>query len=107
MQQRFSSTSHVPGRSIWLLMVVLSITALVISGYLTFQSLVTGSQPLGCGAGSGCAEVLASKWARWLGLPVSGLATLVYLVTAITLFALPCGNASRQPAGAASMVPAR
>ena len=61
-------------------MVLLATVALVVSGYLTVTALIAGVTPAGCGAGSGCAEVMSTKWSRWLQLPVSGLAALLYVV---------------------------
>lgn len=48
------------------------------AGYLLFLAL-TGAVPIGCGAGSTCSEVLASRWAYWFGLPVSAPALALYL----------------------------
>ena len=70
----------------------LAVVGAVIAGYLTFQSVVTGTAPLGCGSGSGCEEVLASKWSKWLGIPVSGLATFVYVVVLGALFVVRGGR---------------
>lgn len=61
-----------------------SAAALVVSAYLTWAS-VSGAGPVGCGGGSGCGEVLGSKWSKLLGVPVSGLAAAMYLaVLAVT-----------------------
>lgn len=51
--------------------------------YLLYVSL-SGSPVAGCGPDSGCDRVLRSRWAYWLGLPVSAPAFLAYG----TLFAL-------------------
>jgi len=48
------------------------------AGYLAWESYHHGSVA-GCGAGSGCSAVLQSRWAYWLGLPVSLPALLAYL----------------------------
>ena len=53
--------------------------ALAISIYLAWVSLSTG-HPVGCGPESGCDRVLHSKWAYWLGVPVSVFAVVIYLV---------------------------
>src|SRR5436190_1459660 len=45
--------------------------------YLLWVSL-SGGTVAGCGPDSSCDKVLHSKWSRWLGLPVSGLALLIY-----------------------------
>jgi uncharacterized membrane protein/protein-disulfide isomerase len=52
--------------------------ALLGSAYLAWISL-TGRASAGCGPGSGCSEVLSSRWAYWVGVPVSIPAFLVYL----------------------------
>ncbi len=67
------------GRRSGLAVILLSLAALGISAYLSYVSLVNGQSPAGCGSGSGCAEVLASKWSRVAGVPVSLLAVLTYL----------------------------
>lgn len=64
----------------------LAMIALCISGYLLSVSLIQQGLPVGCGAGSGCATVLASRWASVLGLPVGGLATLTYLAVLAASF---------------------
>ena len=48
----------------------------LLSLYLLWSSAAAG--PVGCGASSGCQEVLNSRWSRWLGIPVSALALGVY-----------------------------
>lgn len=59
---------------------LLALAGLVISGYLLFLKLNgTITSLVGCGVGSGCENVLGSKWSQWFGLPVSGLSTLLYL----------------------------
>ena len=45
---------------------------------LLWVSVVQGALPVGCGAGSGCADVLVSPWSRVLGIPVSAGALAVY-----------------------------
>jgi uncharacterized membrane protein/protein-disulfide isomerase len=50
----------------------------VISTYLLVMSLSAGGRPVGCGAGSGCDEVLGSRWSRVLGAPVTLPAVLLY-----------------------------
>src|SRR5580698_1250999 len=47
------------------------------SVYLAWESFHNGAVA-GCGAGSGCNAVLQSRWAYWMGLPVSVPAVLVY-----------------------------
>ncbi len=61
---------------------LLLLVALGCSAYLAYLSL-TGGQAVGCGPDSGCDKVLSSRWARWLGVPVSFFAVLtdgVFLV---------------------------
>ncbi len=63
--------------------------AAAITGYLLVVSLASWGQPLGCGSGSGCAEVLGSRWAEVLGIPVSAAALGVDLaVIALCVLAL-------------------
>jgi len=80
MQQADEESLSAGGRrpKVWLAM-GLTAAALVVSGYLSYVSLMAGESPAGCGAGSGCAEVLSSKWSRVLGIPVSLLAVFAYL----------------------------
>jgi uncharacterized membrane protein len=54
-----------------------------LSFYLLIESLGSNAYPPGCGAGSGCGQVLSSKYARLLGLPVSLFAGLLYLMTIV------------------------
>ena len=66
----------------------MTIAALGVSGYLLVVSLDQQRLPVGCGAGSGCAAVLASRWSSIFGIPVSYLAAVVYLgVFLVTWFA--------------------
>jgi uncharacterized membrane protein len=55
----------------------LLLAALAGGGYLAYISL-SGGGVAGCGPGSGCDRVLSSRWAYWLGLPVSLPALVVY-----------------------------
>jgi len=59
---------------------LLLLVALVISVYLASLSLAGGGLPIGCGPASDCDRVLGSKWAYWLGIPVSVLAVVVDLL---------------------------
>ena len=56
--------------------------AAALSCYLLVQSLAADSQVPGCGEGSGCGEVLTSKYAKLLGLPVSAFAAAIYVALA-------------------------
>lgn len=62
---------------LWLARVCL-LLALCGAGYLATVSL-TGGAPAGCGPGSGCDRVLSSRWAYWLGFPVSLPACAAYV----------------------------
>lgn len=57
---------------------VLLVIAMSGAGYLAWVSMHHGAAA-GCGPESGCNAVLQSRWAYWLGLPVSVPAVLVYL----------------------------
>jgi uncharacterized membrane protein len=50
---------------------------MAISAYLAWLSY-TGGRAVGCGPESGCDRVLQSRWAYWLGAPVSLFALAVY-----------------------------
>ncbi len=56
----------------------LILVAIAVDGYLLWASL-SGGSVAGCGPESGCDKVLHSRWAYWLGLPVSVPALLVYV----------------------------
>ena len=66
----------------------LIVVAIAVASYLTVVSLIGGAQPLGCGADSNCAAVLASAWSRIGPVPVGVLALLLYAVmlAAMSLF---------------------
>ena len=51
---------------------------LAVGAYLLGVSLSQAGLPLGCGPGSGCDEVLRSRWSTLFGVPVGLLAVLVY-----------------------------
>ncbi len=53
------------------------LVAIVGASYLAWVAL-TGGSVAGCGPQSGCNRVLSSRWAYWLGLPVSLPALAVY-----------------------------
>lgn len=57
---------------------LLSLAALVVCGYLFVQTVALNDLPVGCGPGSGCDEVLNSRWSKWMGVPVSMPAAGVY-----------------------------
>lgn len=47
---------------------------------------------MGCGPGSGCDEVLGSRWSLWLGLPVSLFALGFYVLLAVCILAIQSGR---------------
>jgi uncharacterized membrane protein/protein-disulfide isomerase len=75
---------------------LLSLVGLGIAAYLLFLSLAKRGLPAGCGQGSGCDEVLNSRWAQIFGLPVSGLAIAVYVSIVLVLAWLQLSNSSQQ-----------
>src|SRR5580704_1379361 len=56
----------------------LSLLGAAVALYLLSLALAHRGLPAGCGQGSGCDEVLSSRWAQVFGFPVSGLAFAVY-----------------------------
>jgi uncharacterized membrane protein len=63
----------------------LSLVALALSAYLAWHH-VAGSAVIGCGDGSPCDQVLASRWSAIGGrVPVSGLAMGVYLAILVAV----------------------
>lgn len=78
------------GASLWALR-LLSLAALAAATYLSWISLAGGADSaLGCGGlpQFDCEHVLASRWARWLGVPVSLAAVGVYGLMALGAFAM-------------------
>ena len=57
---------------------LLAAAAAGISGYLFVLHMMGRTLPPGCGSGSGCAEVLTSRWSAVFGIPVSAPAALLY-----------------------------
>ena len=51
--------------------------AMTISAYLAYLAM-TGDRVVGCGPDSGCDQVLNSRWAYWLNVPISFFALIVY-----------------------------
>ena len=69
-------------------MLPLCAAALLLAGWMLYHSL-SGGQLAGCGAGSGCDEVMSSPWAYVLGgVPVSLPAVPVYLLILVCLLFL-------------------
>ena len=83
MNQRNLQENFRDSARIGMVLPVLRLLVLVgagLAGYLLYVSLTDGVAA-GCGEGdTGCGEVLASSWSLVLGLPVSGLALLTYVV---------------------------
>lgn len=78
---------------------LLIVAAMAIAGYLLWLS-ADGLALAGCGPGSGCDQVLHSRWAYWLGIPVSALALLSHGgFLAGTLLATHCNGGFRRNAG--------
>src|SRR5436190_5003419 len=67
---------------------LLLLAAAGVSAYLLSVSL-SGGTAVGCGPGSGCDEVLKSRWAYVLNIPVSAVAILVDL--SLLLISFSCG----------------
>ena len=70
----------IPSSKFLALLCLPMIVALTISGYLTYASL-TASEIAACGGGAlfDCGHVLYSKWSKFAGFPVSGLALGTYV----------------------------
>lgn len=71
----------------WILF-ALSVVALLLSSWLTIQKWAGNIDSLaGCGSGSGCSNVLGSKWSMVMGyVPVSVFSCLLYLAMIISLW---------------------
>ncbi len=69
------------------LIAIMSTVALSISAFLLWGSL-SGRHLPGCGVESGCDAVLGSRWSKWLGVPVSLGALLVYMMVLASLAVL-------------------
>ena len=65
---------------------LLATAAAGISGYLFMLHMLGRSLPPGCGSGSGCAEVLTSRWSAVFGIPVSAPAAILYAAVLIASF---------------------
>jgi len=67
------------------LLLPLCAACLLLAGWMVYHSL-SGGPMAGCGAGSGCGEVMGSPWAYVLGLiPVSIPAVVVYLLLILSI----------------------
>ncbi len=78
---------------------LLILAAGIVSAYLLSVSL-SGGRAMGCGPGSGCDEVLGSRWAYALGVPVSVLALVVDLALLVTTFSCGPKSTPKQRRGA-------
>jgi uncharacterized membrane protein len=74
----------------------LALSGAGIALYLLWLWFAHRGLPAGCGQGSGCAEVLNSRWSQVVGLPVSALALAVYLGVLAVLFAIGLAKTDRQ-----------
>ena len=84
-----ASESRMQLRTTWLYWVrALLLIAGSGAGYLAWVALHHGAAA-GCGAESGCNAVLQSRWAYWLGFPVSLPALFVYVALFATTILLP------------------
>ena len=75
-----SIQTNLPSQKLLAILAIPMLIALGISGYLTYAS-ITASEIAGCGGGSifDCGHVLHSKWSKFAGIPVSGLALMTYI----------------------------
>jgi len=83
-------TSHAaaisrPGllRGLWVVVMAASVAGLGLSAVLMMQSLATGPRLPGCGAGSGCDQLLSGPYARVLGEPVATFALAAWLLATL------------------------
>jgi uncharacterized membrane protein len=72
----------------------LLISASVITVYLVLLTLAQGGDVPGCGPDSDCDKVLRSKWAYWLGIPVSIPGLCLYLLFFLKTFGIKFNNLS-------------
>src|SRR5580698_544682 len=90
---RFPSTSPAsPTRLTRLSLAFFSLLGCVVAAYLLSVSRAHRHLPAGCGQGSGCDEVLNSRWAQVFGVPVSGPALAVYGVLLLTVLSMGFGS---------------
>src|SRR5262245_38011196 len=74
---------------------ILSAAAAGIAGYLLYVSMTEGALPAGCGQGSGCSEVLTSRWSAVFGIPVSAPAIAIYGTFLVATFFIGAAIPSR------------
>lgn len=77
---------------------LLALAAAGVSGYLVWVTMSGSNLPPGCGEGSGCASVLASKWSRVAGVPVGVPAMGVHMALAVLAVASVRGAGVRAAA---------
>ena len=83
---------------------LLIVSAMAVAGYLLWVS-ADGLALAGCGPGSGCDQVLRSRWAYWLGIPASALGLLSYGGFLVgTLLVTRCSAGFGRAAGRAAVV---
>ncbi|MFT5528334.1 MAG: putative membrane protein, partial [Pirellulaceae bacterium] len=63
-----------------------ALVAAAVATYLFVLSMSGRGLPVGCGSGSGCAEVLQSTWSAVFNIPVSGPALLAYAAVIFATF---------------------
>ncbi|HUE17027.1 MAG TPA: vitamin K epoxide reductase family protein, partial [Planctomycetaceae bacterium] len=94
---RIPSTSPAsPTRLTRLSLGFFSLLGCVVAAYLLSVSLAHRNLPAGCSQGSGCDEVLNSRWAQVFGVPVSGPALAVYGVLLLTVLSMGFGSSPVQ-----------
>jgi uncharacterized membrane protein len=78
--------SRTPHRISLIVIRILALAAAAIAGYLLVVSLRQHGLPLGCGQGSGCDEVLRSRWSSLFGVPIGTFAVATYVTALIGAF---------------------
>lgn len=74
-----------------------AVVAIGLAFYLAVVTAMESGAPAGCGEGSGCEQVLGSKWGRWFGAPVAQPALVVYgAILAAAAFAGPTTHPARR-----------
>lgn len=79
---------------------VVAAVAAGVAAYLAWVSIREAATPAGCGPGSGCAAVLASKWSRWFDVPVGVPAAGLYLGVFLAAFVAWRASAPNRRRGA-------
>lgn len=73
---------------------IASVVAISISGYL-FTVALAASRIAGCGGSVfDCSHVINSPWSRWMGIPVSALALGMYSVVLVSAIVLVSGSSN-------------